>query len=280
MSRSFGVFQQALADHGWVEGHNLLIEARFADDQEERLPALATELAGLPVDVLVATGTQATLAASQASATLPIIFTTGGTPIAYGLAESYARPGRNVTGFTTLTAELTAKRLELLKQAVPTIARVAVFASDLRTPDEAQRAADALGIQIKWLPVSAHDDLDAGLRVAQEWGADAWLIESAPTFIAQGHALGDVALARSLPSMSGVVTYPGEGGLLAYGSRLWDNFPRAAAYVDKILRGAKPADLPIEQPREFDFIINLKTAQALGLTIPQHVLLQATEVIQ
>jgi putative ABC transport system substrate-binding protein len=196
------------------------------------------------------------------------------------MAESYQRPGRNVTGITVLSAELTAKRIQLLTTVAPSVSRVAVFWREPAARDEAQRAASLLGVQCDFFAVPDQQALASALDAAVKAGAEAILVEPQPLMLTAGPQIAAFAATRRLPVISGNSGLPRTGALMSYGPRVPDNFRRAAYYVDRILKGAQPADLPVEQPREFDFVINLKTAQALGLTIPQQVLLQATEVIQ
>jgi putative ABC transport system substrate-binding protein len=273
-------FRQGLAEHGWALGHNLVLAERSADGRVDRLPRLADELLALPPDALLTISTPATRAARNATATVPIICVIDGDPVSSGLVASYQRPGGNVSGITVLSAERIAKRLQLLTEMAPGTSRVAVFWRDPAAGPEARHAAQALSVQVFLVEVSDREALWRGLDAAVAWGAEALLFE--PQRVVQT-AMSDVAAfaaARRLPAMAGDVGFPGAGGLAAYGPPVQQSFLRAAAYVDRVLKGVKPADLPIEQPTTFEFVINLKTAQALGLTIPQHVLLQATEVLQ
>jgi putative ABC transport system substrate-binding protein len=274
------LFRAGLAEHGWAPGHNLVLAERSGDGNYERLPELAAELLAVPPDVLVTVGTPATIAARKATATVPIVFATGGDPVPVGLADSHQRPGGNVTGFTVLSAELTAKRLKLLTEMAPRTARIAVLWREPAALPEVQRAAQARKVEIYPVEVVSHETLWRGLDAAVAWGADALQLEPQPVVGSVNANLAAFAVAQKLPAISGHGGFTGVGGLAMYSPRAQENFRRAAVYVDKILRGASPATLPIEQPREFEFAINLKTAQTLGLTIPQHILLQATEVIQ
>jgi putative ABC transport system substrate-binding protein len=277
---TLAVFRQGLAEHGWALGHNLVLAERSGEGHYDRLPELAAELLALPPDVVVTVSTPATVAARNATAAVPIVFATGSDPLADGLADSYQRPSGNVTGITVLGTELSAKRVQLLTEIAPGVSRLAVFWSDPAAIGEAQRAAEALGVQALSIEATSYEMLRRGLDAAVEWGADGLVFEPQP--LVQG-AMTEVvtfAAARRLPTMSGDVGFSGAGGLAAYAPRVQGNFRRAADYVDQILKGAKPADLPVEQTTHFDFVINLKTAQALGLTVPPHVLLQATEIVQ
>jgi putative tryptophan/tyrosine transport system substrate-binding protein len=280
--RNLQWLQQGLREYGWVDHQNLRVDARFANIQDERLHVLATELTQLPVDVLVTVSTLATLAASEVTSTIPIVFATGADPVTRGLATSYPRPGSNITGITVLTAGLSAKRLELLKQAVPGASRIAVLwkQPDTDALEETQRAGEVLALRLHPVEVQGADDLPSTLESTHQWGDDAIVFEPHPLFVATAPLLADFATRRGLPGMSATSPFTRSGGLMSYGPRIADNFQRAAALVDKILRGAKPADIPIEQPMRFDFVVNLKTAQALGITFPNEIMLQVTEVVQ
>jgi putative tryptophan/tyrosine transport system substrate-binding protein len=279
-------FRQGMHDYGYVEGQNLVIETRFAEGSTERLPALANELAGLPVDVLVVTSSPTVQAAQAATRTIPIVVAIGGDLIEAGYAAGLARPGGNVTGISDPIAGLSGKRLQLLKEAVPTVSRVAVPWNTASLPHTAafadtQQAAGILGMQLISLELSgATPDLEAAFESAVAEGADGLL--ALPSDIIAGNSGRIVALASKhrLPSMFPLPLFVAAGGLMAYGPNHVAMHRRAAYFVDRILRGTNPANLPVEQPREFDFAINLNTAQALGLTIPEQVLRQATEVIQ
>jgi putative ABC transport system substrate-binding protein len=276
-------FVQGLHELGYIEGQNVLIDRRSADGQPARFPILAAELVALPVDLIAAGTTASAVAAKQATSTIPIVVM-GGDLIASGLVASLARPGGNVTGISSLGRQTNGKRLELLKEALPRVSRVA----GLWNPDapsaafnrqQAEDAASALGLTLQFLETRDAGELEAVFKAAREQ-ADAVLILPDPLFTTPSARVAALAAENRLPAISLEREFTDAGGLMSYGSSLTKNAKRAASYVDKILKGASPADLPIEQPREFDFIINLRTAQALGLTIPQHVLLQATEVIQ
>jgi putative ABC transport system substrate-binding protein len=274
------LFRAGLAEHGWALGHNLVLAERSGEGHYERLPELAQELLAVPSDVLVTVSTPATIAARKATGTVPIVFVTGSDPVPYGLADSHQRPGGNVTGFTVLSAELAAKRLELLTELAPSVVRIAVLWREPAALPEVQRAAQARKVEVYPVEVVSPDALWRGLNAAVAWGADALQIELQPAVGPANAELAAFAAAHRLPAISGHTAFSAVGGLAMYSPRVQESFRRAAVYVDRILRGASPATLPIEQPREFDFVINLKTAQALGLAIPPHVLLQATEVSQ
>ena len=277
-------FRQALGELGYAEGRNLLIEYRWADGDEARLTAPAVELAHLPVDAFVVPSAGLARIARDASTTIPIVLAGAGDLVAPGLAESYARPGGNVTGVINLSVQLDGKRLQLLKEAVPSVSRVAVLwdavGSGPYAADTWGRHAQALDIALLPMEVRGSDEFAAAFETAVREGADALI--TAPSALAGAHRPRIVELAERLhrPAMYHQRQFVDQGGLMAYDASLSYRWRRAAAYVDKIFKGAQPADLPVEQPTTFDFVINLKTAQALGLTIPPHVLLQATEVIQ
>jgi len=281
-------FRQRLRELGYVEGRDLAIESRWAEGKLERLPALAAELVALKVDVIAAGGTLAALAAKQATRTLPIVFANAGDPVGSGLVTSLARPGGNVTGLSMLAQELVGKRLELLTQAVPGVSRVAI----LRQPGglgertekdmlkEAEVAARALGVRPQFVEARGPADFDRAFSDMTRARAGALTVLPSAMFNTERRRLVDLAAKNRLPAVYPWREFVDAGGLMAYGSDLADLFRRAATYVDKILRGAKPADLPVEQPTKFELVINLKTAKALGLTIPQSLLGRADEVIQ
>jgi putative tryptophan/tyrosine transport system substrate-binding protein len=280
-----GAFRQGLTELGYAMGQNLVIEARFAGGHPDRLPALAAELVALPVDIILVRGTVPVRTAMAATTTIPLVTVGSEDPVAFGLTASLARPGGNVTGLSSIAQQLNGKRLELLKDAVPVISRVAV----LWNPAIADRGAEfpeteaagrALGLTIQSLEVRAAEELARAFAAAIQDRADALL--TLDNFLLSAHLgqLVDFTTHHRLPWMSANRDWTEAGGLLAYGPNLTGQFHRAAYYVDRILKGAKPADLPVEQPMTFEYVINLRTAQALGLTIPPHVLLQATEVLQ
>jgi putative ABC transport system substrate-binding protein len=279
-------FRQGLRDLGYVEGDNLVLELRYAEGQEERLPALAGELVRLPVEVLVATGAPAARAAQQATATIPIVLVTLTDPLRAGFVSSLARPGGNITGVAGPSAAFIGKQLELLKDAVPGVTRVTVLLHlphPMASPivSELTRAAQALGVQLHLLDVHGPTELENALAAVTSAQADALLVPPFPLFDAQRQRILAVAAQRRLPVIAtDVRRWVEEGALLFYGMSSTANHRRAAAYVAKILQGAKPGDLPVEQPMQFDLVINLKTAKALGLTIPPSILFQANEVIQ
>lgn len=278
-------FLQELRALGYVEGQNVLLDARYADDRADQLASLADELVRLPVDVIVTYATQAALAAKQATTSIPIVMATGGDPVANGLVPNLARPGGNVTGFSTVEGPLNGKRVSVLKESVPTLAQLAVLwnpanPDSVRNFADVEQAARHLGVELQPQPIREPADAPTALRALEGAASDGLLVINTPVINSHFEEIAAVARRRRLPSISGQTAFAKVGGLMAYGPSFEDNFRRAATYVDKILKGAKPGDLPVEQPTKFDFVINLKTAQALGLTIPPSVLQQANEVIQ
>jgi putative tryptophan/tyrosine transport system substrate-binding protein len=278
-------FGDGLRDLGYVEGRNIIVERRFADGVQDRLPALAAELVRLSVDVLVTAGTPATQAAKDTTSVISIVMVAVTDPVRRGLVASFARPGGNVTGAAGTGWDLNGKQLQLLQDAVPKVARVSVLRNPA-APDgaliwnETAKAAGTLGIQLRSLEVTHPTEFAAAFEAGGRGHADALYLLDTPLLLAHRTLIVEFASSNDLPAMYPRREFVDDGGLMAYGVNFAQQFRSAAAYVDKILKGAKPADLPVEQPMRFDFVINLKTAQALGLTIPPHVLLQATEVIQ
>jgi putative tryptophan/tyrosine transport system substrate-binding protein len=281
-------FRQGLRDLGYVEGRNVVIEYRDAEGKFERFPALAAELVALKVDVIVAPTTPAALAAKQVTKTIPIVFAAVADPVTSGLVTSLARPGGNVTGLSALFPELVGKCLEQLMQAVPGVSRVAVLwqpgGQSQRTDKEmlkgAKDAARALGVRVQFVEARSPADFDRAFSDVTKARAGALTVLTSPMFVTERRRLVDLAARNRLPAVYGMREFVDAGGLMSYGSNTADVYRRAATYVDKILKGAKPADLPVEQPTKFELVINLKTAKALGLTIPQSVLGRADEVIQ
>jgi putative ABC transport system substrate-binding protein len=280
-------FRQGLRELGYVEGQNLVIESRYAEGRAERLPDLAAELVRLQVEVIVAGGSQAIRAAQHATRTIPIVMAGTSDAVAQGFIASLARPGGNITGLSDLSAELHGKRLELLKETVPQSARIAVLANPA-SPYYASRmhnmtvAAQTLGVQLHVVEVRRADELDTAVTAMSQARADALLVVEDALVLSTslGGRLADFAAKSRLPAMYGWREYVDAGGLMSYGPSFQDTYQRAATYVDKILKGATPADLPVEQPIKFELVIKLKTAQALGLTMPPSLLLQADEVIK
>ncbi len=277
-------FRQGLRDLGYVEGQNLVIEERYAEGRAERLPALAAELIGAKVDVFVASGAAAGLAATRAATVLPVVCVTGDL-VATGLVSSLARPGGNVTGFSLLSEDLTVKWLELLKEALPKLARVGVLVdtSPGVQPAQRQRAettAPRLALGLVMLEAADADSIDRAFARAAREHVGGLVVASSTVFAGRNHQIVALAEKHRLPAMYEHRDFVEAGGLMSYGPDLRDVFRRAAVYVDRILKGAKPAYLPVEQPTKFELVINRKTAKALGLTIPPSLLLRADEVIQ
>jgi putative tryptophan/tyrosine transport system substrate-binding protein len=277
--------RERLRELGYVEGQNVAFEARWGDGQAGRLRGLAAQLIDAKVDILVTAGSEAAQAAKQATSSIPIIMATGGDPVGLGLAAGLARPGGNVTGVISLIGQLTVKRLELLKQLIPRASRVAI----LRNPDNrssalslgaAESAAKSLGVVVQGFSVRDPRELDAAFMAMKRARIDAVILGENTAFIADRRRIADLAVTHRLPMMVAAKEYAEAGGLVSYGTDYPDLFRRAATYVDKILKGAKPGELPIEQPTKFELVINLKTAKALGLTIPQSLMQRADEVIQ
>jgi len=276
-------FLLGLREIGWVEGKNILIEYRWAEGKSERLADLASELVRLKVDVILAGPTSAAVAAKNATSTIPIVTTSAGDP-GVGLVASLARPGGNVTGLSFSVEMATfGKGLELLKETVPKVRRVAVL-SNPTNPAHAlaikEVAARSVGVQLQLLEASGPNEFDSAFAAMARERAGALLVMADSTFGFHRIRLRDLAAKGRLPAMYGLREHPQAGSLMSYGADNRDNFRRAATYVDKILKGAKPGDLPVEQPTKFELVINLKTAKALGLTIPQSVLQRADEIIQ
>jgi putative ABC transport system substrate-binding protein len=278
-------FRRALHDFGYVEGRHLVLEYRYAGGDDRQLPALAAELARLPVAVIVADGTAAALAAQQATTTLPIVMANVPDPEGLGLIASIDRPGGNITGGTSNAPELSKRRLELLQTIVPTLRRLAVVGNPdnpgvARLTQFSQRAAEAAGLGLLALGIRAREDVEPTFETAEQEHADALLVLSDSVTLRLRAALVATAQRRGLTVMYGGREFVTAGGLMACSSDFVEHYQRAAAYVDQILKGARPAELPVERASKFLFVVNLTAARALGLTIPQHVLLQATEVIQ
>jgi putative ABC transport system substrate-binding protein len=279
-------FRQGLRELGYVEGQNLIIESRYAEGSEERLPDLAAELVRLKVEVIVAGGSSTIRAAQHATRTIPIVMAGSYDPVGRGLVASLARPGGNTTGLSFLGDELPGKRLELLKEAVPQSARVAVLANPAAGGYESvlhnlTGAAQALGLHLRVVELRSAEELDTAFATMTREGVDALIVVSDRALMdGLGGRTVDLAATHRLPAMYDWRELVVAGGLMSYGPSLPDMFQRAATYVDRILKGAKPADLPVEQPTKFTLVINLKTAQAIGLTIPPTLLFQADEVIR
>ncbi len=281
-------FRQGLRDLGDVEGRNVVIEYRDAEGKFERLPALAAELVALKVDVIVAGGTPAALTAKQATRTLPIVFVGPGDPVTSGLVTSLARPGGNATGLSSFAPELVGKCLERLKQAVPGVGRVAALwqpgglgeRTDKDVLKEAEAAARALGVRLQFVEARGPENFDSAFSEMTRARAGALTVLPGSMFVNERRRLVELAANNRLPAVYPWREGVDAGGLMSYGPGLADLFRRAATYVDRIAKGAKPADLPVEQPSKFELVSNLKTAEALGLTIPPSLLLRADQVIE
>jgi putative tryptophan/tyrosine transport system substrate-binding protein len=278
-------FRRGMRDLGWVEGEKFLIETRYADGNPNRLPEIAAELVRQRIDVILAGSNPGALAAKNAAGMIPIVMVTTADPVGGGLVASLARPGGNLTGVTALGQGLSAKRLELLKEAVPGVTRVAVLtnpASPNTGPfvKESAGIARALGVQLQL--VEAHDpsEFETAFATMSTQHAGGLMVLADVTFITHRKRIVQLAAISRLPAVYGERDFVDAGGLMFYGASLTDMYRRAAVYVDKILKGAKPADLPVEQPTKFELVINLKTAKALGITIPQSLVQRADEVIQ
>jgi putative ABC transport system substrate-binding protein len=278
-------FRQRLRDLGYVEGKNILIEYRYAEGKLERLPDLAAEVVRLRVDVIVTGGSPAIFAAKNATATIPIVFGAAAEPVGSGLVSSLARPGGNITGLSVMAPDLDSKRLEILKEAFPKIARMAFLwqpgvARGNPALTDMEAAAKALGVKLISLPVRSLDDFESAFARAKREGAQALITTPSPLINTQRRQVLDFAAKNRLPAMYTTSEFVEAGGLMSYGPNEVDLWRRAADFVDKILKGTKPADIPVEQPTKFEFFVNLKTAKQIGLTIPQKVLERADKVIK
>ena len=278
-------FRQGLRDLGYVEGKNIVIEWRYAEGKLDRLPALAAELVRLKIDI-IGTGSPATTrAAKEATVTIPIVMAQDTDPVANGFVASLARPGGNITGLSTLAPELSGKQLELLKETVPRLSRMAVLGNstlpgNAQALKEMELAAGAFKVQLQYVDVLDLKDIETAFRAVSKGRADAVLVLGNPIFLSQRIQITDLAVKSRQPAIYERPEYVDDGGLMTYGVNINELYRRAATYVDKILKGAKPADLPVEQPTKFELLINLKTAKQIGLTVPQRVLLKADRVIK
>jgi putative ABC transport system substrate-binding protein len=279
-------FRQGLRDLGYVEGKNIVIEWRSAEGKRDRLPALAADLVRLKVDLIVTAGPLVTRAAKEATSTIPIVMAQDPDPVGNGFVASLARPGGNITGLSRLAPEISGKQLELLKEIVPKLSRVAVIGTSTRpgnaqTLREVELAAGAFGVQLQYLDILSPKDIETAFQAAVRERADGalWFVTGS---IGNPHRkkIADLAVSSRLPVIYNLLDHVEAGGLMFYGVNTVDLDRRAAVYVDKILKGAKPADLPVEQPTKFEFVINLKTAKQIGLTIPPNVLARADRVIR
>jgi putative ABC transport system substrate-binding protein len=278
-------FRQGLRELGYVEGKNIIIEWRHAEGKFDRLPALAAELVRLKVDIIVTTGPTTTRPAKEATSTISIVMAQDTDPVGNGFVASLARPGGNITGLSSLAPELSGKRLEILKETVPKLSRVAVLWAST-TPGSAQalkemeRAAGALKVKLQLLDILGPKDIETAFRAATKGRADAVLVMSSGVATAHRTQIAELTIKSRLPAIYFRSEFVENGGLMSYGASFTDMDRRAATYVDKILKGRTPADLPVEQPMKFEFIVNLKAAKAIGLTIPPNVLVRADRVIR
>jgi putative ABC transport system substrate-binding protein len=285
ISTRIEAFRQGLGELGYVEGKNIVIEYRYAEGNLDRLPALAAELVRLNVDVIVTGGAANTRAAKEATKIIPIVMALDNDPVAGGFVASLARPGGNITGLSTFAPEISGKQLELLKEIVPKLSRLAVLGNST-TPVNAQALreielpAGPFRVKLQYLDIRDPKDIETAFRAASKGRAEALLVLASPLFVLQRTQLTDLALKNRLPAIYDRREFVDDGGLMSYGTNFADMSRRAATYVDKILKGAKPADIPVEQPKKFEFIINLKAAKQIGLTIPPNVLARADKVIK
>jgi putative tryptophan/tyrosine transport system substrate-binding protein len=285
MSARTEAFRQGLRELGCVEGKNIVIEYRYGDGKTDRLNQLTAELVRLNVDVIVTGGSPATLSAKEATVTIPIVMASDADPVGSGVVASLARPGGNITGLSTLATEISGKRLELLKEIVPRLSRVAVFGTstypgNAQALKEMELATGAFGVKLQYLDVLDPKDIGTAFREASKGRADAVLVLASSVLFSQRTQIADLVLKSRVPAIYPGAEYVEDGGLMSYGVSVADLYRRAATYVDKILKGAKPADLPVEQPKKFEFTINLKAAKQIGLTIPPNVLARADKVIR
>ena len=285
MSARTEAFRQGLRELGYVEGKNIVMEYRYAEGKLERVPALAAELVHLKVDVIVTAAATPTRAAKGATVTIPIVMTNDNDPVGNGFVASLARPGGNITGMASLSPELSGKRLELLKEIVPTLSRVAVVGTstnpgNAQTLRETELAAETFGVRLQYLDVISSNDIETAFREASKGRAEAVLALGGPLLADRRKQFADLAAKSRLPAIYWRSDIVEAGGLMSYGVYSPDLDRRAATYVDKILKGAKPADLPIEQPTKFELFFNLKSAKQIGLTIPPNVLARADRVIK
>src|SRR5215831_17382619 len=283
-SQRVAAFVQRLRQLGWIEGHNLAIEYRWAEGRNERFAEIAPEFVRLKVDLIVASTTPAVIAAKQATAVIPIVFASVGDPVGTGLVASLARPAGNLTGLSNLLPDIATKRLELLREVVPNLRRLAIIANvdnpaTVLTMREVQVTAPTLGLDVTRLEIHRGEDIAPSFE-SLKGRADALFVAPDPLVNTNRVRINTLALGARLPTMHGLPDYVEAGGLMSYGPNVVDQYRRAADYVDKILRGTKPGDIPVEQPTKFDLVINLTTAKALGLTIPESFLSRADEVIE
>jgi putative ABC transport system substrate-binding protein len=286
-------FKQGLRERGYTEGKNIVLDYRYAEGKLDRLPSLAAELVQLKVDVIVTTSGNSARAASEATKTIPIVLTTGADPVKSGLAESLAKPGGNVTGLSIIEEDLSGKRVDILKETFPKMTRMAYLWHPLAVSystadttsgnpsyDQAEKATKTAGVQLLSYKVRTLAEIERAFADMPKVRPDTLLVLQSPLMTLNSKKIVELALKQRLPGMYPTRQFAEEGGLMAYGPLIGDLYRRAATYVDKILKGAKPADLPVEQPTKFEFIINLKAAKQIGLTIPQWVLVKADKVIR
>jgi putative ABC transport system substrate-binding protein len=285
MPPTIQAFRQGLRELGYVEGQNILVEYRWSEGKDDRARMLATELVRLKVDVIVTTGSGATRAAKEATSTIPIVMAQDPDPVGNGFVASLARPGGNITGLSNLGPELSGKRLELLKEVIPGLTRVAVFGTstfpgNAQILRETELAAGALMVQLQYIDVLDPKDIETAFRAASKGRAEAVLVLAGGVFTSRRTQLAALAVKSRLPAIYYATEFVEDGGLMTYGANRAELHRRAAIYVDKILKGRKPADLPVEQPTKFEFVINLKAAKQIGLAIPPNVLVRADRVIR
>jgi len=285
VSARIEAFRQGLRELGYIEGKNIVIEWRSAEGQADRGPSLAAELVRLKVDIIVTAGGPANRAAKEATATIPIVMTNEFDPVGSGLVASLARPGGNITGLSTLAPEISGKRLEILKEVVPKLSRVAIFGASTypgfaQVLAETELAAAALKVKLQYQDILERKDIEAAFRAATKGHVNAVLMLASTALIAYRTQIAELAIKNRLPASYLTAEFVDDGGLMSYGVSANDLFRRAATYVDKILKGRTPADLPVEQPMKFEFIINLKAAKQIGLTVPPNVLVRADRVIR
>ena len=281
----FEALRDGLKALGYIDGKTIIIEQRFADGKRDSYPGLVAELVRLKVKVIVTPGSTSTRAAKKGTTTIPIVMANGPDPVGNGYVASLAHPGGNITGLSSYSAELNGKRLELLKEILPKLSRVALFGDstfpgDIRALKDAEPAAAALAVQLQYLDVQAHKDTESLFRAANKIRPDAVLVFGGPRLTFQRTELAHHAVKSRLPAIYPNAAFVSAGGLMAYGTSITDMFRRAAIFVDKILKGAKPAELPVEQPIKFEFIVNLNSAKQIGLKIPPNVLVRADKVIR
>jgi putative ABC transport system substrate-binding protein len=285
ISDRIAAFRQGLRELGYTEGKNIVIEYRWAEGKIERLPSLATELVRLDVDVILTAGPTSTRSAKEATGTIPIVMGFDNDPVGSGFVASLARPGGNITGLSTLAPEITGKRLELLKEIIPRLSHLAVFGNstepgNAQSLTETERAAAAFGMKLQYIDVLILKDAETAFQTARKKHAGAILVLQTPVFNLGRKQIAELAVKTRLPAIYPTGEYAEDGGLMSYAPDFRDLYHRAATYVDKILKGAKPVDLPVEQPKKFELIVNLKAAKQIGLRIPPDVLARADRVIK